>query len=308
MRFHASARRDERRREPGRAAAGRAWSRRGRRSCATRAASSRRYHDAGALRDAAHRGRALLALLGEPGPDARAAALAREPRRRGCTPTSPRTSTTSPTAASASAARRPSTPRTWAGSGRDVWHAHCVKLDAPGIALFARTGTGVAHCPCSNMRLGSGIAPVRAMRDAGVEVGLGVDGRASQRRRRTCSPRRARRCCCSASASGRRRSRRARRWRSRRCGGARGARARRRRRARARHGGRFRRVRPEPATASPARCTIRSRRSCSARRARASLSVIDGRVVVREGRLATLELEPLIERHNRLARALVDAN
>jgi cytosine/adenosine deaminase-related metal-dependent hydrolase len=63
--------------------------------------------------------------------------------------------------------------------GRDVWHAHCVKLDPSEIALFAATGTGVAHCPCSNCRLGSGIAPLRAMRDAGVPVGLGVDGSAS---------------------------------------------------------------------------------------------------------------------------------
>ena len=63
--------------------------------------------------------------------------------------------------------------------GRDVWHAHCVKLDPEGIALFARTGTGVSHCPCSNMRLASGIAPIRSMRDAGVPVSLGVDGSAS---------------------------------------------------------------------------------------------------------------------------------
>ena len=63
--------------------------------------------------------------------------------------------------------------------GPDVWHAHCVKLDDAGIKLFARTGTGVAHCPCSNMRLGSGIAPVQRMAASGVRVGLGVDGSAS---------------------------------------------------------------------------------------------------------------------------------
>ena len=64
-------------------------------------------------------------------------------------------------------------------TGDHVWHAHCVKLDAAEIDLFARSRTGVAHCPCSNCRLGSGIAPVREMRDAGVPVALGVDGSAS---------------------------------------------------------------------------------------------------------------------------------
>jgi 8-oxoguanine deaminase len=62
---------------------------------------------------------------------------------------------------------------------QDVWHAHCVHINHNEIEKFGHTGTGVAHCPTSNMRLASGIAPVRAMRQAGVKVGLGVDGSAS---------------------------------------------------------------------------------------------------------------------------------
>jgi 8-oxoguanine deaminase len=63
--------------------------------------------------------------------------------------------------------------------GEDVWHAHCVCLNDREIGMFAKTGTGVCHCPSSNMRLASGIAPVRKMIDHKVRVGLGVDGSAS---------------------------------------------------------------------------------------------------------------------------------
>ena len=63
--------------------------------------------------------------------------------------------------------------------GADVWHAHCVKLTDDESAHFARTGTGIAHCPCSNMRLGSGVAPLRRWLEQKVAVGLGVDGSSS---------------------------------------------------------------------------------------------------------------------------------
>ena len=64
----------------------------------------------------------------------------------------------------------------------DVWCAHCVHLDHDDIGKFAATGTGVAHCPTSNLRLGAGVAPVRDLLDADVRVGMGVDGSASNER------------------------------------------------------------------------------------------------------------------------------
>jgi 8-oxoguanine deaminase len=66
--------------------------------------------------------------------------------------------------------------------GGDVWCAHCVHLSPDDVHDFGATGTGVAHCPTSNLRLGAGVAPVRELVDAGAPVGLGVDGSASNER------------------------------------------------------------------------------------------------------------------------------
>ena len=63
--------------------------------------------------------------------------------------------------------------------GKDVWHAHCVQLNKTEIKLFSKSCTGISHCPSSNMRLGSGIAPIRLMIDEGVNIGIGVDGSSS---------------------------------------------------------------------------------------------------------------------------------
>lgn len=64
-------------------------------------------------------------------------------------------------------------------TGPDVWYAHAIHVDDDEIRVFSATGCGAAHCPCSNMRLASGIAPVKKYMAAGVKVGLGVDGSAS---------------------------------------------------------------------------------------------------------------------------------
>jgi 8-oxoguanine deaminase len=208
--------------------------------------------------------------------------------------------------------------------GDDVWHAHCVKLDAPGITRFAATGTGVAHCPCSNMRLASGIAPVRRMLDAGVPVGLGVDGSASNdgahllgearmgmllaRVGRAMEPPapgpdgRLRPGCDLGPAEMTARDMLAVATR----GGARVL-------------GRddighlapgmaadlaLFDLRALPFAGGAVHDPVAALLLCAP--AQAAWTVVNGRIVVREGRLATVDAGPLVERHNCLARALVD--
>jgi cytosine/adenosine deaminase-related metal-dependent hydrolase len=67
----------------------------------------------------------------------------------------------------------------WGWLGPDAWFAHCIHLDEKDVRRIADTGSGVASCPSSNLRIGAGIAPVRALVDEGARVGLGVDGPAS---------------------------------------------------------------------------------------------------------------------------------
>lgn len=187
--------------------------------------------------------------------------------------------------------------------GPDVWHAHCVKLDGPGIDLFARTGTGVAHCPCSNMRLASGIAPVRAMLDAGVRVGLGVDGSASNDAGHLLAEARTAMLL-------------------QRVGGNPAALSAREALRLATRGGGAVLGRDDIGSLSAGKAAdlaafrvdglahagalhdpLAALVFCRPRDA--ALVVVDGRIVVREGRLATVDLGRHVERHNRLARDLL---
>lgn len=187
-------------------------------------------------------------------------------------------------------------------TGDHVWHAHCVKLDAHGIDLFARTGTGVAHCPTSNMRLASGVAPVRRMLDAGVPVGLGVDGSASNDASHLLAE--ARQALLL-----------------QRVGGDPAALTARETLALATRGGARVLGRDDVGHLAPGMAAdvvafdlsdvgfagaghdpLAALVFCAP--ARVALSVIHGRVVVRDGRLTTVDLPPLVERHRALARAL----
>ncbi len=213
--------------------------------------------------------------------------------------------------------------------GDDVWHAHCVKLDDAGISLFAATRTGVAHCPCSNMRLASGIAPVRRMLDAGVPVGLGVDGSASNdaahlvnearqalllaRVGRALAPPETR----TAPDGGRRTFFG--------CDLGPAEMTARDALALATRGGAQVLGRPDIGHLAPGLCAdlalfdlrtlafaggavhdpVGALLLCAS--PQAAYTIVNGRVVVREGRLTTVDLGPLVERHNRLAVALARA-
>ena len=201
--------------------------------------------------------------------------------------------------------------------GNDVWHAHCVKLDEAGIGLFAASRTGVAHCPCSNMRLASGIAPIRRLLDAGVAVGLGVDGSASNDGAQLLGEARQALLLARVGASlapfG--------------CDHAPAAMSARDALRMATRGGAevlgrshdLGRLAPGYAADLALFDLGRIERAGGAvHDALASLvlcaptsaawTIVNGRVVVREGRLTTLELEPLVERHNMLARELAEAS
>jgi len=198
--------------------------------------------------------------------------------------------------------------------GDDVWHAHCVKLDAHGITRFAATGTGVAHCPCSNMRLASGIAPIRKLVNSGVRVGLGVDGSASNDSSHLLNEARQAMLLARVGRSlqpfgcddgGRELSARdALRLATR--------------------GGASVLGRDDIGALAPGMAAdlalfrtdtlamaggavhdpIAALMFCAS--PQAEYAIVNGRVVVRQGRLTTLELPPHIERHNRMARELVN--
>ncbi len=211
--------------------------------------------------------------------------------------------------------------------GPDVWHAHCVKLDDEGISLFAATRTGVAHCPCSNMRLASGIAPIRQMLNAGIPVGLGVDGSASNDAAHMVNE--ARQALLLARVG---RAMRAPEVRVTDNGASRtffgcdlgpAEMTARDALSLATRGGAQVLGRPDIGYLAPGMCAdlalfdlntlafaggavhdpVGALLLCAS--PQAAYTVVNGQVIVREGQLTTLELGPLIEKHNRLAKELV---
>ncbi len=187
--------------------------------------------------------------------------------------------------------------------GGDVWFAHCVWVNDAEIATYARTGTGVAHCPSSNMRLASGIAPVVKMLRAGVKVGLGVDGSASNdSSHMLVEARQAMLLQRVLGAPDALTARQALELGTR--GGARvlgrddiGALE--KGKAADFIGIRLDHLEYAGALHDPVAAPV----FCAS--PRVDLSVINGRVVVQDGHLTTLDLPPVVERHNRIAHEMV---
>ena len=187
--------------------------------------------------------------------------------------------------------------------GQDVWHVHCVHLNEDEVRLFAETGTGVCHCPSSNMRLASGIAPARAYLDHGVRVGLGVDGSASNDSSHMLAEARMALLLQRVSGNPAGLSAKEALWMAT-IGGAQvlgrddigqlapG-------KAADLIGLRLNRLDYAGALHDPLAATL----FCAPQRV--DLSIINGQMVVEGGRLLTVDLEPAIERHNRIARELV---
>lgn len=190
-------------------------------------------------------------------------------------------------------------------TGPDVWWAHAVHVSADEVDRMAQTRTGAAHCPSSNMRLGSGIAPVVAMLQAGVRVGLGVDGSASNDSSHLLAE--ARQAMLL-----------------QRVGGDPAALSARQVLEVATLGGASVLGREDIGALEPGRAAdfvawrldhleyagaghdpLAALVFCAPRRA--DLVVVNGQVVVQEGRLLTVDLPVVIEEHNRLSRAMVSA-
>ena len=213
--------------------------------------------------------------------------------------------------------------------GPDVWHAHCVRLDDAGIRLFAASRTGVAHCPCSNMRLASGMAPVRRLLDAGVPVGLGVDGSASNDGAHMVNEARQAMLLARVGRAMQppeeRPNSRGERQTFFGCDLGPAEMSARDALALATRGGAQVLGRSDIGYLAPGMCAdlalfdmrtlgfaggavhdpVGALLLCAS--PPAAWTVVNGRVVVREGQLATLDLGPLLARHNRLARQLVTA-
>jgi cytosine/adenosine deaminase-related metal-dependent hydrolase len=187
--------------------------------------------------------------------------------------------------------------------GEDVWHAHCVHINAQEISLFARTGTGACHCPSSNMRLASGIAPVRAYIDEGVKVGLGVDGSASNDSSHLLAEARMALLLQRVSGNPAGLSAREALWLATRGGadvlGRNDVGQLAPEKAADVIGIKLNRLDYAGALHDPLAAIV----FCSPQQV--DLSIINGQVVVDQGQLTTVDMGPVVERHNRIAHKLV---